>query len=244
MVTIEQLYKALIAHGASAIQAAAITGNSVSEVGPSTPDLSPDSELNPEYNESGCIGLWCWEPVYFNPPRPTGDSVADMNNQVAYLKQDGGFEHADGADAESGGRNFALNYERCAECYSGGLQYVRRGEQAAAVAALAAKYGWDAAPAPAPKPAPKPEPTYHYDWFTKGAQRTAAMRYDANRKLAKPTAKQKAFLKTRQLQCKALAASVALYRKTHPKTKDQDHRGWREQQLLHRGKGELIKPES
>jgi hypothetical protein len=240
MVTIEQLYKALRTHGCTTIQAAGIVGNSVSEVGPSTPDLSPDSELNPEYDEPGCIGLWCWEPVYFDPPRPTGDDIADMNNQIVYLEKTGGFEHAVGADATSAGRNFALNYERCAECMVGGLQYERRGEQAASVAALAEKYDWDKPPAP-----PK---SMHYDWYPK-TMRTAAERYDANRKIPedKRTATEKKDLAERRAECKKHAEEIRTEAFKHAKNKKPDwlvipHGGWLYQQLTARGDGKEIHP--
>lgn len=231
-VTVEQLYKCLRAHGASEIGAAGITGNSVSEVGPSTSDLSPDSELRTDYNEPGCIGLWCWEPEFFNPPRPTGNAIVDMNDQVAYLKENGGFEKAVGTTAEEAGRNFALNYERCEFCGSGQQQWIARGNQAAAVAELAKRYGWD-----------EPAKSMHYDWFVK-RELTAVKRYDYwrdRKEKYKLTKQHAAWYQMRRLQCKTLAGALAVIAKAHGGY-GEFHRGWREQQLLHRGQGELIKP--
>jgi len=240
VVTIEELYKALRAHGASPTQAAGIVGNAVSETGPSTDDLAPDSEMNPEYNLPGCVGLWCWEPEFFNPPRPTGNSVADMNNQIAYLKETGGFDRAFGSTAEEAGRNFALDYERCEFCMSGGEQYIARGNQAAAVGRLAAEHGWDRPPAP--------RLTYHYERYRKGFEQTAVKRYDHWR--VRQGAKRKphrAWMLIRKKQCALCARRIELaimwdrrFRKGLKDPWSIRHRRFRHPRLKLRGEGKRV----
>jgi hypothetical protein len=233
MATVEQLYRALRAKGASAVQAAGITGNAVSEVGPSTSDLSPDSELNINYYEAACMGFVCWTTPGYSPPRPTGHPAVDLDNQIDYLKQTGGFEHATGVDAMSAGRNFALNYERCAECFFGGSQFIARGEQAAAVARLAALGGWDTPPTPVK--------SYHYDLYPEGAVRTAAERYDALRRVAHRTLRQRAWLRARQFQCARYARGIAR-NANGAGGWGRDDRRFLYDALTARGRGETVQP--
>lgn len=242
MVTIEQLYKALRAKGASEIQAAAIVGNAVSEVGPSTSDLSPDSQLNLDYYEPACMGFVCWTTPGYHSPRPTGNAEVDMNAQIDYLKATGGFEHAIGADAEAAGRQFALTYEICAECMVGGEQYIARGNQAAAVARLAAAGGWDKPPAP--------KKSYHYERYRPRFERVAAERFDHWR--VRQTAKRKphrAWMLIRKHECALCARRIELavawdkrFRKGLKDPWSIKDRGFRHPRLKARGEGKRVNP--
>lgn len=240
MATIEELYKACRAHGATAIQASAAGGNAVSEVGPDSPvDLKPDTFLNPEYDNPGCIGCWCWEPEFFNPPRPTGNQEVDLDNQVAYLERTGGFVHAFGADAETAGRNFALTYERCAQCYVGGLEWVKRGQQAAEIFRMAQANGWDV---------PVVHKSMHYERYWRPEMATCAKRYDVLREkvhTGKITEEERKWFAERQHEAgeyvtRIYDEAVRKGSKNHPNY--GEHRGWLEQQMILRRDGKRCEP--
>ena len=116
-VTPGAIWSALIANGASAIQAAAIMGNMMAE-----------SSLNVESAARDSNGYYSYGLVQWNAASHpgastlvTGNPTADLQSQINYLAHTGGFAAASGADAGTAAANFAHNYERCAACgYQGG----------------------------------------------------------------------------------------------------------------------------
>lgn len=143
-VTPMQIYEELLSQGAGTIRAVGIMANMINE-----------SSLNPEAVQQGVsdpgYGLVQWEESSYAqaPNLVTGNPQTDMKAQITYLAQTGGFTAADGAtEAESAG-NFAVNYEKCAECYEGGSQYTARQNNAATVAGWVSSGDWPTAAADA-----------------------------------------------------------------------------------------------
>lgn len=116
-----QLWAALVGAGASPVQAAAVMGSAQNESG-----FDPEA-VNPGGPAAG-VGLWQWETGFYPGAASlrTGDSAADMRNQVNYLAQTGGLRAASGSTVQEAAGNFAANYERCASCQPGGQQYNSR----------------------------------------------------------------------------------------------------------------------
>jgi hypothetical protein len=145
-VTPEDIWKALRANGASAIQAAAIMGNMISE-----------SSLNVETGYGGntidsngypVYGLVSWNAESYPSAASlvTGQPQQDLDAQVKFLAQTGGFKAASGSTVTEAAGNFAANYERCALCggagSSGTSQKTARQAQANEVAGWAQSGNW------------------------------------------------------------------------------------------------------
>lgn len=140
MSSAQDIWNALIAAGASPIQAAGIMGNMFFE-----------SSLNPEANAVDSngyrsYGLIQWNSAPGNYPNAsslvTGNPQKDTASQITFLAQTGGFRAASGSTASEAGGNFAANYERCASCQSGGNQYNMRASKAADFFASAQSGNW------------------------------------------------------------------------------------------------------
>jgi hypothetical protein len=130
------IWDALLKAGASAVQAAGIMGNMISESG-----FNPEI-INPGGPQDG-VGLIQWQTTdYPDVPMPTGDRARDIRDQVNFLIRTGGLQAASGTTVQETAGNFAANYERCAECAPGGAQYDARRAQAATVAGWAASGSW------------------------------------------------------------------------------------------------------
>lgn len=116
-----QLWAALIAAGATPLQAAAAMGSAQNESG-----LDPEAE-NPGGPSAG-VGLWQWETTFYPGAAGlrTGNTQNDLRAQVKFLASTGGFKAASGSTVQQAAGNFAANYERCAECQPGGAQYNSR----------------------------------------------------------------------------------------------------------------------
>lgn len=116
-----QLWAALISAGATPLQAAAAMGSAQNESG-----FDPEA-LNPGGPSAG-VGLWQWETTFYPGAAAlrTGNTQADLNAQVRFLAQTGGFKAASGNTVQQAAGNFAANYERCAGCSPGGAQYNSR----------------------------------------------------------------------------------------------------------------------
>src|ERR1700727_1896856 len=130
------IWDVLLKGGASAVQAAGLMGNGISESG-----LDPEV-INPGGPQDG-VGLWQWQTTdYPDVPMPTGDRARDIVDQVNFLIRTGGLQAASGTTVQETAGNFAANYERCKECAPGGAQYDARRAQAATVAGWAASGSW------------------------------------------------------------------------------------------------------
>lgn len=109
-----QIYKDLIAAGASSTQAIGIMGNMIAESG-----LNPESS-GMDSNGYVSYGLVSWNSAPGNYPNAaslvTGNPSADIKAQIALLKSSGAFSRASGSTVQAAASNFAHNYERCAAC--------------------------------------------------------------------------------------------------------------------------------
>jgi Phage tail lysozyme len=141
-VTPLDIWKALRNSGASAVQAAGIMGNWISESG-----LDPESHAQ-DSNGYVSYGLAQWNTAPGNYPAAgtlvTGDAKADLNAQVRFLAQTGGLAAAKGSTPQQAAASYAANYERCQTCAGGGAQSTTRQAQAATVAGWAAAGNWPA----------------------------------------------------------------------------------------------------
>jgi hypothetical protein len=141
-VTPEDIWKALRANGASAIQAAAIMGNMISESG-----LNPEAQAT-DTNGYLSSGLVQWNSASYPsaPSLVTGQPQQDLDAQIKFLAQTGGFKAASGSTVTEAAGNFAANYEDCAECggpgSSGTSQKTARQAQANEVAGWAQSGNW------------------------------------------------------------------------------------------------------
>ena len=131
-ITPRQAYQALLAAGASTIQAIAILANAINESG-----------INPEAvgDQGTSFGI-----VQQHGPQyaslVTGNAQADLAAQVKTIAQNGGFSAASGSDAGQAAGNFAANYEKCVGCQPGGAQYNQRVANAATVATWVSSGKW------------------------------------------------------------------------------------------------------
>jgi Phage tail lysozyme len=132
----EYIWEELLRGGSSAVEAAGLMGNGISESG-----LDPEV-INPGGPEDG-VGLWQWQTTdYPDVPMPTGNRAKDIRDQVAFLIRTGGLRAASGTTVSETAGNFAANYERCDGCQPGGAQYNARVAQAATVAGWASSGSW------------------------------------------------------------------------------------------------------
>ena len=131
-VTPQQIYQALLAAGASTIQAIGIMANMIAESG-----------LNPEaVGDNGTsFGLVQQHGAQY-ASLVTGNPQADMTAQVNVIAANGGFGAASGSSAAQAAGNFAAGYERCVGCQPGGGQYSARVANAATVAGWVASGSW------------------------------------------------------------------------------------------------------
>ena len=138
-VTPRQIYRALIAAGATKLQAIGIMANGINE-----------STLNPEARGDYVGGV----PTSFGFVQQNGSQYAglvtgnpqkDLGAQIRVLAQNGGFRAASGQTAGQAAGNFAANYERCQGCQPGGAQYNARVANAAVVAGWVQSDKWPAA---------------------------------------------------------------------------------------------------
>jgi hypothetical protein len=134
-VTPLQIYKALLAAGASTIQAIGIMANSINESG-----LNPEA-TNPADGNGGSYGF-----VQQNGGQyatlVTGNPVADLAAQIKVVAVNGGFAAASGTTPAQAAGNFASGYEKCVGCQAGGAQYNSRVANAATVAGWVASGSW------------------------------------------------------------------------------------------------------
>ena len=136
-VTAKEIYLLLLDAGASTTEAIGIMANGINE-----------SSLNPEAVQQGVSdpgrGLWQWENSSYpgSASLITGNPQADARAQVNYLAQTGGIRAARGGTPAESAANFAVNYEKCAECYKGGAQYNSRIANAATVAKWISSNHW------------------------------------------------------------------------------------------------------
>jgi Phage tail lysozyme len=139
-VTPLDIWKALRNSGASAVQAAGIMGNWISES-----SLNPESGAT-DSNGYMSYGLASWNTAPGNYPSAgslvTGDPKADLNAQVRFLAQTGGINAAAGSTPQQAAASYAASYERCSTCASGGAQSTARQAQAATVAGWATAGNW------------------------------------------------------------------------------------------------------
>jgi hypothetical protein len=134
-VTPKQVYQALLAAGASTIQAIGIMANSINESG-----LDPES-INHGDPNGGSYGF-----VQQNGGQyatlVTGNPVADLAAQIKVLATNGGIAAASGTTPAQAAGNFAAKYEVCQGCQPGGAQYNSRVANAATVAGWVASGSW------------------------------------------------------------------------------------------------------
>lgn len=123
----QEIWNALLANGASSVQAAGIMGNMFFESG-----LNPEASAI-DSNGLRSVGLAQWNAGSYPNAGSlvTGNPAADIIAQVKYLAQTGGFKAASGSSPTEAGRNFAANYERCQTCQGGGSQQTQRAAKAA-----------------------------------------------------------------------------------------------------------------
>ena len=121
-VTPKQVYDALIRAGASTIQALGIMANIIAESGFDAGAVGDQGTSFGLVQQHGAYGYLV-----------TGNAVADMERQIALIKQNGGFGAASGSTAAQAAGNFAAGYERCVGCQPGGAQYQTRMVNAAQV---------------------------------------------------------------------------------------------------------------
>lgn len=128
----QDVYKALIAAGASTAQAIGVMANMINESGLNAEANAMDSNGYRSY------GLVQWNArSYPNAAQlVTGNCQQDIKAQVKFLALTGGFTAASpdgsGTGAQAAG-SFAANYERCQGCQPGGSQYQQRVGNAAKV---------------------------------------------------------------------------------------------------------------
>jgi hypothetical protein len=114
-----------------------------------------ESGFDPEAKQQGVsdpgYGLIQWEASSYPsaPSLVTGNAVADMQAQITFLAQTGGFAAASGTTYQETAANFATRYERCGECQPGESQYNSRVANAATIAGWIVSGKW---PATAPSP--------------------------------------------------------------------------------------------
>lgn len=131
-VTPQQIYQALIAAGASTVQAIGIMANMINESG-----------LDPEAvgDQGTSFGLVQQHGSQY-AGLVTGNPQADMNAQIRVIAQNGGFAAASGPTGAQAAGNFAAAYERCVGCQAGGAQYNGRVSNAATVAQWVSSRNW------------------------------------------------------------------------------------------------------
>jgi hypothetical protein len=134
-----QIYQALTKAGASTVQAIGIMANMINES-----DLDPE-EVNPAGPQAG-VGLVQWQTTDYPAASTlvTGNPQADLNAQVAYLAQTGGFAAASGATPSQAAGSFAAGYEKCQGCQPGGAQYNSRVANATTVSQWVTSGKWPA----------------------------------------------------------------------------------------------------
>lgn len=116
------VYNALVAAGASTIQAGGIMANIINESGFDPEAVGDNGTSFGVVQQHGAYSYLV-----------TGNATADLNAQIALLKQNGGFAAASGSTIAEAAGNFAANYEKCVGCQSGGAQYTSRVGNAATV---------------------------------------------------------------------------------------------------------------
>jgi hypothetical protein len=116
------VYNALLSAGASTIQAIGIMANAINESGFDPEAIGDNGTSFGLVQQHGNYGYLV-----------TGNDTADLNAQIALLKQNGGFSAASGASAAEAASNFAANYEKCVGCQAGGAQNTSRTNNAATV---------------------------------------------------------------------------------------------------------------
>lgn len=118
----QTVYNALLNAGASTVQAGGIIANAINESG-----LDPEAK-----GDNGTSFGFVQQHGNFSY-LVTGNDTADLNAQIALLKQNGGFGDASGSTISQAAGNFAASYEKCTECQPGGAQYQSRVNNAATV---------------------------------------------------------------------------------------------------------------
>lgn len=118
----QTVYNALIAAGASTIQAIGIMANAINESGFDPEAIGDQGTSFGFVQEHGDYSYLV-----------TGNSTADLNAQIQLLKSQGAFADASGSTGAQAAGNFAANYEKCVGCQSGGAQYQSRVSNAATV---------------------------------------------------------------------------------------------------------------
>lgn len=135
-----QVWAALEAAGASAVQAAGIMGNWIAESG-----LNPEAAAM-DTNSHMSYGIAQWNTASYPAAGSlvTGNPAADLAAQVRYFAQTGGINAAKGSTPQQAAASVAAGYERCAGCQAGGAQNARRQANAAMVAGWASSGKWPA----------------------------------------------------------------------------------------------------
>jgi hypothetical protein len=131
-VTPKQIYQALIAQGASTVQAIGIMSNMLAESG-----------LNPEAvgDQGTSFGLVQQHGMQY-ASLVTGNPVKDMAAQIKVMAQNGGIAAAAGSTGAAAAGNFSANYERCTTCQPGQSSYNARVSNAATVAGWVSSGSW------------------------------------------------------------------------------------------------------
>lgn len=136
----KDIWDALTSAGFSAVQAAGVMGNMISESSLNVESAAMDS------NGAMAYGLVSWNAASYPNASGlvTGHPAADLKRQVDFLASSGGRAAASGTTVRETAGNFASGYERCQGCQSGGSQWTTRVSQALTVAAWAASGSWPA----------------------------------------------------------------------------------------------------
>lgn len=137
-VTPQTIWNALLKAGATPVQAAAIMGNMRFESG-----LDPESG-GIDSNGKWAGGLVSWNTGHYPNARGlvTGNPVADLATQIAYLIKTGALQRAQGSTPAAAASDFAARYEACKYCYPGGSQNVERQQAATAIYAAGTSGDW------------------------------------------------------------------------------------------------------
>lgn len=137
-VTPLDIWRALERAGASSVQAAAIMGNMIHESSLNVESAARDS------NGAMAYGLVSWNAASYPSAGSlvTGNPQKDLQDQVRFLAQTGGFRAAQGSTVQQAASSFAANYERCQGCQPGGSQNSQRITSAQTVAKWAASGSW------------------------------------------------------------------------------------------------------
>lgn len=138
-VSIEQIYKDLLAQGFSTIQAIGIMANMMNES-----SFDPEIQNTSGSNCSAGCGLVQMESSSY--PKigsyVTGNPAADAKSQIGYLASVVSPQALQGTTAAEVAGNFAQYFEACASCQPGGAQYQGRVQNAATVSGWVSSGKW------------------------------------------------------------------------------------------------------